>query len=774
MATRFRIILAMGLLLSLVSGCKTGIPATSAVPLSTALPTTFFTPVAPTFTAAPAPTKPPITPTAHASIPYNLISQESLFNYLTDLTSIRPYAGWRNSATIGEAQAQAYVEQKLGEFPYLHNLGLELEHQSFPVFLSTQIWETRLHLSVGDQEFEVPAEGLRGSRFDPNLALHFDSDGKLNDSNRNPVVVKGSLLVVDDPQKLYATSPAEVQGKVIFLDYALIDTIVSGEAEPLLNQVPRMINMKPAGIVLITQYSNEPGESRGTVIGDGGVFQRLDFEPTVPILHANLENLAPAGIQSWNDLAKVGTARLTWDADVYLPGKSGNLVARIPGLDPTKAIILSAHIDSPNSPGVFDDGGGSAILLEVARVLDKARLQPPVDLYLAWFGGHEIGAYGSSFFVSTHQELLDRTLAMLQTDCLGHPMEGKTSDINLSTWSFGRFGDDTLPWPNFLTQAVKTLGLAVIPQDNYGLESDNTSFAAFNVPNANLIYMDYAELRSKGNSYIHYSNHWHDPYESVPLAREVGEAFTGMAKVALAAALETGWEAPDLRVPPTSQRRALFIASHTEQSDIAPLSLAELGQALAWEGFDVDLIPYGQPLSSTDLENVDLVVLLPTLDYPGQPDEVWSTGEVAVLQTYVDRGGFLVVTNSANNIAMNRLLNDMNEDSRTINALLEGMGVRFTIGEVNGDMANSTGNHPLIDGAQYLSMFGNNAVLMQVNSGQVLATADKGKPVLAVAKVGEQGGQVLVVADIGLLIDFGNGAKNFQLIKNIARYALER
>jgi hypothetical protein len=116
----------------------------------------------------------------------------------------------------------------------------------------------------------------------------------------------------------------------------------------------------------------------------------------------------------------------------------------------------------------------------------------------------------------------------------------------------------------------------------------------------------------------------------------------------------------------------------------------------------------------------------------------------------------------------------MNEDSRTINALLEGMGVRFTIGEVNGDMANSTGNHPLIDGAQYLSMFGNNAVLMQVNSGQVLATADKGKPVLAVAKVGEQGGQVLVVADIGLLIDFGNGAKNFQLIKNIARYALER
>jgi hypothetical protein len=772
MPTRFRIILAMGLLLSLTAGCKTGNPAPTALPLLTVLPAT--TPGAPTLIAAPAPITPPPTPTAHPSVPYSLISQESLLKYLEDLASIRPYTGWRNSATLGEAQAQAYVEQKLGEFTYLHSLGLEMEKQSFPVFLSTQVWGTRLQLNVGNQEIEVPAEGLRGSRFDPNLALHFDSDGKLNDSDRNPVVTKGPLLLVDDVQKLYAANQADVVGKVIFMDFDLIDSIVSGEAFSIFEQVARVIGMQPAGIVLITQYSNQPGQSRGTVIGDGGVFQQLDFQPTIPILHANLEDLAPAGIQSWSDLAKVAAAQLTWDSDVYLPGKSSNLVARIPGADPKKAIILSAHIDSPNSPGAFDNGSGSAILLEVARVLDEARLQPPVDLYLAWFGSHEIGVYGSSFFVSTHQELLDRTLAMLQTDCLGHPMDGKTSDINLSTWSFGRFGGDPMPWPSFLAQAVKAQGLAVIPQDNYGLESDNSSFAAFNVPNANLIYMDYTELRSKGNSYIHYSNHWHDPYESVQLAREVGEAFAGMAKVALAAALETGWQAPDLHVPPVPQRRALFVASHTEQVDIAPLSLIELGQALAWEGFDVDLIPYGQPLASSDLENVDLVVLLPTLDYPGQPHEVWSKEEVAVLQTYLDQGGFLVVTNSANNIAMNRLLNDNNEDSQAINVLLEGLGVRFIYGGVNGDLANSAGNHALIDGAQYLSMFGNNAVPMRVDAGEVLATADGGKPVMVIVDIGSQGGQVLVVADLGLLMDNGSGAKNFQLIKNIAQYARER
>jgi hypothetical protein len=34
----------------------------------------------------------------------------------------------------------------------------------------------------------------------------------------------------------------------------------------------------------------------------------------------------------------------------------GNLVARIPGLDRSRAAILGAHIDSPNSPGALDDG----------------------------------------------------------------------------------------------------------------------------------------------------------------------------------------------------------------------------------------------------------------------------------------------------------------------------------------------------------------------------------------------------------------------------------
>ena len=53
-------------------------------------------------------------------------------------------------------------------------------------------------------------------------------------------------------------------------------------------------------------------------------------------------------------------------------------------------------------------------LLEIARVLDLARLRPPTDIYLVWFGCHERGMHGSPHFAATHQDVLDRALAIIE------------------------------------------------------------------------------------------------------------------------------------------------------------------------------------------------------------------------------------------------------------------------------------------------------------------------------------------------------------------------
>ena len=69
------------------------------------------------------------------------------------------------------------------------------------------------------------------------------------------------------------------------------------------------------------------------------------------------------------------------------------------------------------------------------------KFQPAVDVYLAWFGGHEIGTYGSAYFVATHQELLDHTLAQVQMDGLGYPLDRRSSKITMMhhiLWTFRR------------------------------------------------------------------------------------------------------------------------------------------------------------------------------------------------------------------------------------------------------------------------------------------------------------------------------------------------
>ena len=148
--------------------------------------------------------------------------------------------------------------------------------------------------------------------------------------------------------------------------------------------------------------------------------------PAVPTLHVKLEDLAAAGIRDLDALERIERARVTWDEDVFSPGDSELLVLRVPGEDPARAVVVGAHLDSPNSPGALDNGSGSVALLEAARVLDRAGVRPPVDTVLAWFGSHERGLYGSSFFANENTGLLRRTIAMVQLDCLTHPLDGMT------------------------------------------------------------------------------------------------------------------------------------------------------------------------------------------------------------------------------------------------------------------------------------------------------------------------------------------------------------
>jgi hypothetical protein len=273
---------------------------------------------------------------------------------------------------------------------------------------------------------------------------------------------------------------------------------------------------------------------------------------------------------------------------------------------------------------------------------------------------------------------------------------------------------------------------------------------------------------------VHYANHLHDPYDTVELAELERDALVDMTKVMVTAAVRTAVDDPDLRPFPDPDRRALFVASHTEGIHMSPAGLTDFGMSLGWEGFDVDVVPYGTAVTPDELADADLVVVLPVHDYPspiagtGSYDEAWSAEEVDLLEAYVADGGLLVVTNSAHRLKYFNIVYEENEDARDANELARRFGVSFRGGTLAGDVAQIVGAHPLTVGVPLLRIVDGNGVRFTADTGQTLAGVGSDP---AVAIVAHGAGEVVVLADLGILGNREDPPPNLGFWRNLADYA---
>ena len=102
--------------------------------------------------------------------------------------------------------------------------------------------------------------------------------------------------------------------------------------------------------------------------------------------------------------------------------ESTNIVARLPGTDPKlkgEYVVLSAHIDhlGIGEPingdriynGAMDNGSGSALLLDLARSLKRARTPTKRSVLFVWVTGEEKGLLGSKFFAA-HPTVAPRSM----------------------------------------------------------------------------------------------------------------------------------------------------------------------------------------------------------------------------------------------------------------------------------------------------------------------------------------------------------------------------
>ncbi|MGE5680592.1 MAG: M28 family peptidase [Bacillota bacterium] len=99
--------------------------------------------------------------------------------------------------------------------------------------------------------------------------------------------------------------------------------------------------------------------------------------------------------------------------------ETSNLVFSLPGKVKEK-IVIGAHFDSWDiSQGAIDNGIGSAILFDVARLINRYSPNNYYSIDFVWFNGEEFGLWGSKKYVEMHKS--DNIAAMINMDMTGAP-----------------------------------------------------------------------------------------------------------------------------------------------------------------------------------------------------------------------------------------------------------------------------------------------------------------------------------------------------------------
>jgi Zn-dependent M28 family amino/carboxypeptidase len=99
--------------------------------------------------------------------------------------------------------------------------------------------------------------------------------------------------------------------------------------------------------------------------------------------------------------------------NTFVPGPLTvyNTVGELPGSEkPNEFVVVGAHLDSWDlGQGTTDNGTGSCVVLEAARVLAKSGVRPKRTIRFCLFTGEEQGLFGSKAYVTAHKDDMART-----------------------------------------------------------------------------------------------------------------------------------------------------------------------------------------------------------------------------------------------------------------------------------------------------------------------------------------------------------------------------
>jgi hypothetical protein len=175
-----------------------------------------------------------------------------------------------------------------------------------------------------------------------------------------------------------------------------------------------------------------------TTLWGSPTYSRRDLIPKVPCI--SIAKKEGDLLKEWlrNRPVALRIKTKVWTGFKKIPLLTAHLKGEV---DRERFLLLSGHVDSWHY-GAYDNAGGNAAMLEVARLLQKHRNHIRRGVRFAFWSGHSQGRYSGSTWYADHfyEELYHNCIAHLNVDCIGG--KGATDYSNLfgteDTWDLAQ------------------------------------------------------------------------------------------------------------------------------------------------------------------------------------------------------------------------------------------------------------------------------------------------------------------------------------------------
>lgn len=437
--------------------------------------------------------------------------------------------------------------------------------ESSAAFVATRFGELRLHRAPAappaSETNALPQREWKQTATVPTRTISDEFVVEIGTPRQRLTLERGSqvLPVLDSPS-------ADVRGRIVFVGYGIVDAsqgIDDYAGVDVLNAVVLFLRGKPEhyqkpvahadkerlakqhGAVgyltatgpILTLYEQRKGVTglpsayySGTVVDDQLPGAWISTETADRIVSqasgaATLRTVQDALNRSGGSRSTVteATVEMKWSTRVE-SGTMFNVVSVIRGHDPGDgAVLVGAHRDHFGQQagllfaGADDNASGTAVMLEVARVLALAPDAPKHSVLFLSFSGEEQGLIGSRLYVSQPIVPLAKTIGMINVD---HAAVGN-----------GRLTIGVTGFDKSAAQSVgERVGLADM-LDVYGYfpGGDHVPFKEAGVPTVTIV-----------SSGVH--PHFHQPSDTADTVK--GEILRSIARYVLALTWQLAYETP--------------------------------------------------------------------------------------------------------------------------------------------------------------------------------------------------------------------------------------